>query len=250
MAFSAIVRAGILSSLRKPGFCLTVAIFGALIFLSHFFALFTLGEETSMVSEVGVSSIFLCGVLMSVFLCTGSFSSKTEAGTLAILLTKPISRTRVLLAGVVANLLTSWIALGILTFLFFVTLALDANSLSMLVVQALVLAFLASAVAAGITTLFATFLPFSAALLASLCLFALGSVSGHLFSLAGTSSRVLLGILYSVAPDYDILNLVNRLSSGEMLLASSLVFAITYGIAYFAATLTIASIVFARREIS
>ena len=249
MAFPTIVRVSILSALRRPAFYLAVAVFGTLIFLSHFFTLFTFGEPTSMVVEVGVSSVFLCGVLIAVFLSAESIASETESGTLALLLTKPASRTRVLLAKFTGNLLTVYLALGILTLDFAVTLAIDGRAFDALTLQALILSFLAAAAAAASTLALATLLPFSACVLAALCLFALGSLSGYLLSLTGGFTTTLLRVLYAVVPDYDVLNLTNLLSSGKPLAGGAFAWTLCYGVIYTAAALTAASLVFSRREV-
>ena len=213
MAFATIAKVSLLNSLRRPQLYLTVAIFAVLVFLSHFFTVFTLDQPTSMVVEVGVSSIFLCGVLVAVFLSTESLASEIESGTLAVLLTKPTTRTRVLLAKFAGTLLTAWLALVVLSLVFFLTLAIDGKPVSPLILQALVLAFIAAAVASASTLALATFLPFSPTILAALCLFALGSLSGYLLSLTSGFPALLLKALYAIAPDYDILNLTNHLSA-------------------------------------
>jgi ABC-type transport system involved in multi-copper enzyme maturation permease subunit len=249
MAFPTIVKVSVLNSLRRPHFYLTVAIFGALIFLSHFFTLFTLGQPTSMVREVGVSSIFLCGVLASIFLSAQSLASETESGTLAVLLTKPISRTRVLLAKFTGNLLTVYIALAVLTLDFAITLAIDGKAFDAPTAQALVMAFLACTLAAALTLTLATFMPFSPVILASLCLFALGSLSGYLLSLVSGFPALLLAVLYAVVPDYDLLNLTNQLHTGAGLPGAAFAWAATYAVAYTSAALTAACLIFSRREV-
>ncbi len=249
MAFATIAKVSLLNSVRRPHLYLMVAIFGVLIFLSHFFTIFTLDQPTSMVPEVGVSSIFLCGVLIAIFLGAESLASEIESGTLAILLTKPISRTRVLLAKFTGNLLTAWLALAVLTIVFLITLAIDGKSIDTLTLQALALAFIACAVAGASTLALATFLPFGPTVLASLCLFALGSLSGYLLSLASGFPALLLQVLYAVAPDYDLLNLTNRLCAGVPLTIGAFLWALCYGAIYTAAALTAASLIFSRREV-
>ncbi len=249
MAFAEITKVSALNSLRKPAFFITVAVFAALIFLSRFLTIFTLGEPTSMVREVGVSSIFLCGILGAIFLNAASLASEIETGTLAILLTKPISRTRVLLAKFAGNLAALYGALALLTIVFLLTLALDSSAISPLTVQAIILAFLACALASALTLVLASLLPFSPAILVSLCLFALGSLSGYLLSLARGLGALLLHALYAVVPDYGLLNLTNHISSGEALPASAFIWSLLYGLCYTAAALTAASIIFSRREV-
>lgn len=249
MAYATIVKTSVLDSIRRPGFYLTVAVFAAFIVLSHFFTLFTLDQPTSMVREVGVSCIFLCGILTAIFLTATSLASEMESGTLTVLLTKPITRTRVLFAKFTGNTLTVFIALAVLTLDFLVMLAVDDKYFDLLTIQAVVLAFLASALAVASTLLLATFLPFSATILAAFCLFVLGSLSGYLFSLSSGLSTVALRLLYLVVPDYDILNLTNQLSSKTPCPGSAFAWALGYGLAYTCAALLAASIIFRRLEV-
>lgn len=249
MAFPTITKVSLVGSLRRPPLYMALAVFGVLVFLSHFFTLFTLGETSSMVEEVGISSILLCGVLVSIFLNAESLASETESGTLAVLLTKPTSRTSVLLAKFSGNLLAVFLTLAALTLVFAITLALDGRHFDTLTVQAIALSFTASSMAASITLVLATFLPFSAVVLASLCLFALGSLSGYFLSLVSGFPALPLTILYAVLPDYDILNLTNRISAGTPLPAAAFAWSLAYGAIYTALALTAACLIFSRREI-
>lgn len=249
MAFATLIKVSALNSIRRPAFYITVAVFGALVFLSHYFSVFTLGQPTSMVREVGVSSIFLCGVLTGIFLSASSLASEIESGTLGVLLTKPISRTRVLLAKYLGNLVTLYAALALLTIDFMITLALDGEFFDLLTLQALVLAFISCAIAAAVALVLATMLPFGPAVLLSLCLFALGSIAEYLLSLASGFSSFLLHALYIVAPDYSILNLTNRLPSKVPLTGAAFAWSFLYGLLYTAAALTAASLIFSRREV-
>jgi len=249
MAFRTIAKVTVSASVRRPAFYLVVAVFAALIFLSHFFTLFTLGQPTSMVPEVGVSSILLCGVLVSIFLGAQSLTSEIESGTLPVLLTKPATRSRILLAKFAGVLLTAWGAQALLAVVFAITLAIDGKPFDMLLFQSLVLAFAAPALASASTLALATFLPFSPAVLASLCLFAFGSLSGYLLSIVTGFFDVLLSAVYAVLPDYNLLNLANRLSAARPLTAGAFAWSLAYAAAYTAAALAIASAIFSRREI-
>jgi ABC-type transport system involved in multi-copper enzyme maturation permease subunit len=249
MAFPTIAKLTIANNLRKPGLYLTVVIFAVLIFLSHYFTLFTLGETTSMVREVGVSSIFLCGVLMAVFLSASSLAGEIEAGTLEILLSRPVSRSGVILAKFTGTFLTCAAALVDLTIVFLITLAIDGSSIDMLTLQAVVLSFGACAGACAVTFLLASLMPFSATVLISLCVFALGSLSGYLVSLAGGLGAGLIRGFLVVVPDFDLLNLTNTISAGKPLPAASFAWSLVYALAYTSAALTAACMIFSRREV-
>ena len=103
--------------------------------------------------------------------------------------------------------------------------------------------------AAAVSLVFSIFLPFGAAVFASLCLFTLGSLSGYFLSLASGFPALLLSVLYAVVPDYDILNLTNSISSGKPLPNTAFAWSLAYSAIYTAAALTAACLIFSRREI-
>jgi ABC-type transport system involved in multi-copper enzyme maturation permease subunit len=85
-------------ALRQPLFYVLTAGFAAMIWSSQFFTMFTLDEslEGLLLREMGISSIALCGALLSVLLSWLVITRDMERLVALTLLSKPLSRTQFL----------------------------------------------------------------------------------------------------------------------------------------------------------
>lgn len=80
--------------------------------LSPSFAMFTLGEDASLLADFGVSAVFFAGLLLAAFGVPAVAGRERERKTLDLLLSKPVGREAVLLgklAGVLAALAAAWL---------------------------------------------------------------------------------------------------------------------------------------------
>ncbi|MEK7466373.1 MAG: hypothetical protein AAB074_03070 [Planctomycetota bacterium] len=93
-------------SLRQPLFWILTSGFAAMIWTSQFFTMFTLDEslEGTLLREMGISSIALCGALLSVLLSWLVITRDMELLVALTVLSKPISRAQ-FLAGKYAGIL-------------------------------------------------------------------------------------------------------------------------------------------------
>jgi hypothetical protein len=93
-------------SLRQPLFWILTSAFAAMIWTSQFFTMFTLDEslEGLLLREMGISSIALCGALLSVLLSWLVITRDMELLVALTVLSKPVSRAQ-FLAGKYAGIL-------------------------------------------------------------------------------------------------------------------------------------------------
>ncbi|KAF0243862.1 MAG: multi-copper enzyme maturation ABC transporter [Planctomycetota bacterium] len=85
-------------SLRLPLFWILTSIFAAMIWTSQYFTMFTLDEslEGLLLREMGISSIALCGALLSVLLSWLVITRDMELLVALTVLSKPLSRAQFL----------------------------------------------------------------------------------------------------------------------------------------------------------
>ncbi len=95
-------------SLRQPLFWILTSCFAGMIWASQFFTMFTLDEtlEGTLLREMGISSIALCGALLAVLLSWLVITRDMERLVALTVLSKPISRAQ-FLAGKFAGILVS-----------------------------------------------------------------------------------------------------------------------------------------------
>jgi ABC-type transport system involved in multi-copper enzyme maturation permease subunit len=213
------------------------------------------GAQDKITLDLGLAAIHLLSVIIAIFVGTGLINKEIEKRTVLVLIAKPISRAEFIVGkhlGLSAVLAVLIAALGVI---FVVILALNgiafpAVSLGLALLFTALEAILLTAVAIlfGVFTssLLATFLTFATYLMGHLTqdLVAFGRLSDNPAIQRVTSA------LYLVLPDLERLNLRNEAIYGTTLLPSSseLLLHGLYGLLYTAFLLTVASVIFGRRQ--
>ena len=87
-----VARATFWETIRQPIFGIVLCLAAALIALSPSFAMFSLLENVRLVKEMGLSTIFVAGLVLAVLSSTGGVTGEIEGGTAVTLLSKPLSR--------------------------------------------------------------------------------------------------------------------------------------------------------------
>lgn len=111
-----IARNTFVESLRQPVGFVLVILCGVLLFLSTWQTGFSMGSSTSaevsgdnkLLLDIGLATVFVCGMLLAAFLATSAISREIENKTVLTVVSKPISRPALVLgkyAGVSAALL-------------------------------------------------------------------------------------------------------------------------------------------------
>lgn len=118
----AIAKNAFVESLRQPIFLVMVLVAGILQLFNTWTSAFAMGYSTSaevhgdnkMLFDVGMGSVFVCGVLLAAFIATAVVSREIENKTVLTVVSKPVNRATVVVGkyiGVAASLL---IALAIM----------------------------------------------------------------------------------------------------------------------------------------
>jgi ABC-type transport system involved in multi-copper enzyme maturation permease subunit len=79
-------------TLRQPIYAVIIIFSLLLMLLAPAISMYTLDEDIKLLRELGLSTIFLAGLFISVFAATGAITEEIESGTIATILSKPISR--------------------------------------------------------------------------------------------------------------------------------------------------------------
>ncbi len=119
-----IARNTFVESVRQPIYFVIITLAGLCLLLTTWSAGFTMGmTETGEVSgdnklllDVGLATIFVCGVLLAAFLATAVISREIENKTVLTVVSKPVSRVTVVLgkyAGVAGAILIAGITMSV-----------------------------------------------------------------------------------------------------------------------------------------
>jgi ABC-2 type transport system permease protein len=92
MTILAIARNGFLESLRQPVFIVLVVVGILALVLNVNLAAFTLEDDNKLLIDLGLSTLFLTGLLLAAFTATSVLSKEIENKTVLTVVSKPVSR--------------------------------------------------------------------------------------------------------------------------------------------------------------
>lgn len=87
-----ITRNTFTESIRQPIFAVVVMVTTIVLVLSPSLAAYTFENDTKMMIDMGLSSLFVAGLLLAVFTATGSLSTEIENRTVLTVVSKPVPR--------------------------------------------------------------------------------------------------------------------------------------------------------------
>ncbi len=224
-----------------------------LIAASRFLSMLTVGDESKIVKDLGLSAISIFGLLTSVFVGVSLLFKEIERRTVYTLLAKPVSRWQ-FVAGKYAGLMT---LLSVNVVLMSAVLAIllllrGESAVPLLPAQLLILVELA--VVTAFAVLFSSFTnPILAAVGTSAVY-----VAGHLSwsfdllrkRLPPGAGRTLCDVLHALLPNLDRLDLKTEVVHALPLPPGEPLWGVAYGVAYAAAVLIVAGWQFSRRDFS
>lgn len=211
------------------------------------------GSEGKILLDLGMALIGLFGLVVAVFVGTGLLNKEIEKRTVLVLMAKPMSRTEFIVGKHLGSSAVLAILVALMTAVFFVVLSwqqLDYpwGSLAVAAVYLLLELSLITAVA----ILFGVFTSSLIATLLTFAVYFMGHFSQNLVILSRTVEapglqRLMQG-LYLIFPDLTRLDLKNTAVYGSLPSASTLLLNAGYGLTYTILLLTLATLIFSRRQ--
>ncbi len=203
--------------------------------------------------DFGLSAIEIFGVIVAIFVGTGLINKEIEKRTVLVLIPKPISRAEFIigkhlgLSAVIGVMITAMSAIyfGLLTF------ANYSYPLVPLLVSIFYL-YLELLLIIAVALVFGVFTSSVLATLFSLGIYLMGNISQDLLKLGNISKssniQAITEKLYLILPDLSHLNLKNEAVYGVLPNALELLTNGVYGIIYTIVLLSIAILIFSRRQ--
>ncbi|MFW6358225.1 MAG: ABC transporter permease [Chroococcales cyanobacterium] len=211
------------------------------------------GTDEKIFLDLGLGAIGLLSAIVAIFVGTGLINKEIEKRTVLVLIPKPISRAEFIvgkhfgLSGVLAVL----IAVMALIYFGLMSLGQISYPIGSIAVSLLYL-FVEVALLAAIALVFGVFTSSLLATLLTFGVYLMGHFSQDLLELAKLSEqesvKVLAQSLYLVLPDLSRLNLRNEAVYALLPEPSTLLTSVVYGVLYTIFILTIAILIFSRRE--
>lgn len=222
------------------------------IIFSRLLALLTVGDRVKIIKDVGLASLSLFGVLMAIMIGTGLVYKEIDKKTIFTLLSKPIHRHQFLLGkffGLVWTLLVMLICMSIifLLLIFFHNFRIEWNLLI-----AIFFIFIELILITAVAILFSSFSTPILSSLFSLGFYLIGHLSWGLetiiIKMNPGPGKTLLQILYTLLPDLENFNFKTEVVHGLPIPPKFYLFSTLYGVFYTLFLLTLATLIFRRRD--
>ncbi len=222
------------------------------VFSSRFVSMLSVGDQEKVLMDVGLASIHFFSVLVAIFTGINLVYKEIEKKTIYNILSKPITRTQFVLGKFAGLALTLLAALAGMAVLFFLFLFITTGSFAPRCLIFFALLYIELLI---ITSLSLVFSSFSTPILSSIFTVVLYLVGQVLWTfqefktrLHEPFSRYVATALYYLLPNLDKFNVKNEIVMQMPLAPDRLLAAAAYGIVYVAALLTLAVVIFRRRE--
>jgi ABC-type transport system involved in multi-copper enzyme maturation permease subunit len=226
-----------------------------LIVAALIFSQASLGQEAKIITDAGLSAVRLFGLAIAIFIGVGLVSKEIEKRTVAVLLSKPIHRYQFILGKYGGLCLTLLVNTAVMTAALTLALAYAQGGLGLQQLHlwaAAYLLWLELLVMTAWALLFSAFSTPALSALFTVLLFILGNWVGDLRLLAETSpawvTRVLAGVLYTVAPNLLNFNFIAPTAHGQSIPLRLAAGATAYALVYITALLAATVLIFQRRN--
>jgi len=250
--FRAMSTAGFREALRNRVTLVVVIFTVVLLFSSLLLTEVTVATFDRVMTDVGLGLVVMVLVPLAIFLSGAALGREIERRTIYLVMSKPISRGLFLVSrygGVVLTLLALLLATSVV---FFSQQKISGAQITISQAQALGLFGVELALLAALGFFFSSFAGTLPATFMTASLYLAGHLSPDLYRAASRSKALAVELLgkgvYYLLPNLDRLNLRPRATYGVVTPAAEFLGAAAYGLAYSAVLLTLAVLLFRRRD--
>lgn len=221
---------------------------GAAIFLGEL----TAGQEARVIVNMGLSAMLLFGVFISIFVGVGLVYKEIERRTIYAIFAKPVGRGEFLIGKYLGLCLTLLVNVAVMTVGIALALVyVKGNHLIGSLLPAVFLIFLELMIITAVALLFSSFSSPALSALLSFFIFIIGHFSADMKTFAaglGSLAQYFFTFLYYVLPNLANYEFITQAAHGKMPTGSMIFAATAYTLVYVAILLSIATLVFNRRN--
>lgn len=248
----AVARNTFREAVRDKIFSLVGAFGLVLVISSMVLSPLTIGAQTKMVADVGLSSISIFGLLIILLLGSGLVHKEIDKRTIMTILSKPLTRTDYLLGKYFGLLLTLLVIMASMSALFFVSIWLTPSVFSFALVKALYMSLCEMVVVTAVAMLFSSFTTPTLTGLFTLGVFLAGHTLSDLEAFAHMSGSHLtlwsMQVVRFVLPDLELFNVRSAAVHNLPIHSAHLVWGGLYALLYSTLCLVVGAWLFGRRD--
>ena len=225
---------------------------GLLIGLSVLLADLSITEHHKVIADMGLAAINLIGVIIAMFVGISLVNKEIERRTIYTIMARPISRTLFIMGKYFGLALTLSVNMAVMLAVFLLTLWLYHVPIERSLFQAVQLMFVEILVVTAIALFFSTFTSSTLSAIFTLGLYVIGHLTADLRTMvansAGGVGKIVVTLLYYLCPNLEMLNIKGQAAVGVAAAPEYMLLASLYGLLYAGLLLTVACLVFQRRD--
>jgi len=213
------------------------------------------GQERKIIVDLGLSAILLFGVFIAIFVGVGLVYKEIERRTVYAIFSKPVGRGEFLVGkylGLCLTLLVNVAVMGAGVSLALIYVSRGWNPLALTIWPAIVLIYVELMVLTSVALLFSSFSSPALSALLTFFVFIIGHFSSDLKNLAnsmgGRSARWVFSALYYLLPNLANLSFITPAAHGEVPATAHVGTLILYALVYVGILLSLATLIFRRRN--
>ncbi|NEQ41373.1 MAG: ABC transporter permease [Okeania sp. SIO3I5] len=213
----------------------------------------SIGTEDKIILDLGLATIGILGLIVTVFIGTGLVNKEIEKRTVYVLLAKPLSRSELIVGKHIGLSAVLVVLLAAMTLIYGLILSLSGIYYPIVsILVTVIFIFIQLSLLTAVAILFGVFTSSLLATLFTFGIYLMGNLSRDLVKLGDLSDnpgikKLMMG-LYVVLPDLSRLDLKNDAVYGLLPSMATLVTNFGYALLYIMLVLSITIAIFARKE--
>jgi ABC-type transport system involved in multi-copper enzyme maturation permease subunit len=224
---------------------------GAAIFIGELSG----GQERKIIVDLGLSTMLLFGIFISIFVGVGLVYKEIERRTVYAIFSKPVGRGEFLIGkylGLCLTLLVNVVVMGAGVSLALIYVGGGWEKLAITIWPAIFLIYVELMIITGVALLFSSFSSPALSALLTFFVFIIGHFSADLKSLASstssTAARWLFGALYYLLPNLSNYSFITQAAHGQVPPAGNVLLASVYAAVYIIVIMAAATLILGKRN--
>ncbi|MCK4835039.1 MAG: ABC transporter permease subunit [Candidatus Aminicenantes bacterium] len=239
-------------AVRNKIYYLLIAFGIVFAFSSRLVSLLTLGDQVRVLKNVGLASINFFSVLIAIFTGINLIYKEIDKKTILNIMSKPISRRDFILGKFLGLSYTLLVALVSMATVFLLFLLISTGDIDWNILVYFCLLYFELLIIISISLVFSSF---STPILSSIFTINLYLIGHVLWTfnefktrLVEPITRIIIYLIYYILPNLEKFNLRDQIVSNEKINPMIVLTSILYALVYIAAMLTLAILIFNKRE--
>jgi Cu-processing system permease protein len=212
---------------------------------AHLYSDLTAGRQRELMYDAGGALLLVAG-LLTALVVTLDIARDLREKVVMTLLSKPLGRTQYLLGKFLGVVWLGTIILAVLAAGMLIILHLEHGAWRVDFLQVAVTTWATMLMATAVGVVFASFLPEIPAALLTIVVYVAGTLTERMFAAGSGVVRFLAGLL----PNFSLLDLKGDLGGGVSIGWALAVVAVGYAIVYSSALLSLATVLFHKRDLA